>query len=315
MTELTPSTIGGASTRFDLRRFVFVTGKGGAGKTTVSAALSLALAARGRRVLVATSRAQTRLAELMGAPAFSTEIRPLGTNLWGVSLVPDVALREYGELVLKSQRLVSLLFDNRYAEGFFHGAPGLREWALLGKAWFHSMETDAKGAARFDVVIFDGPATGHGLDMLRVPRVILSAAPPGRLRTDAERAYASFQDPAYSAFLVVTLPEELPTNETLDLVGVLSNELGLPVGEILVNAALTPLFSVDEGETLARPAPSVSDEIGAALAVAARRALAEQVQAASIERLAQSGRPLRKIPRLIGGASTHAAALELSRQF
>jgi anion-transporting ArsA/GET3 family ATPase len=304
------------SSGFDARRFVFVTGKGGAGKTTVTAAISLALAARGRRVLVATSRAQTRLAELLGAPPFTTEIRSFGTNLWGVSLVPDVALREYGELVLKSPRLVSLLFDNRYAEGFFHGAPGLREWALLGKAWFHSMETDAKGAPRFDVVIFDGPATGHGVDMLRVPRVILSAAPPGRLRTDAERAYASFQNPAFSAFVVVTLPEELPTNETIDLVGVLSNDLGLPLSEVVVNAALTPLFSEEEAAALARmECRSENGDVERALAVAARRAVSERVQAGCVERLSSLGRPLRKLPRLVQGASTHDAALELSRRF
>ncbi len=163
----------------------------------------------------------------MGAVPFTTEIQAIGENLWGVYLVPEVALREYGALVLKSQRLVTLLFDNRYAEGFFHGAPGLREWALLGKAWFHTTETAPDGAPRFDVVLFDAPATGHGVDMLRVPKVILSAAPPGRLRSDAERAYASFQDPSFSAFVVVTLPEELPTNETLELVSVLDGELGL----------------------------------------------------------------------------------------
>jgi hypothetical protein len=151
--------------------------------------------------------------------------------------------------------------------------------------------------------------------MLRVPKVILSAAPPGRLRTDAEKAYAAFQDPAFSAFVVVTLPEELPTNETLELVGVLSNELGLPVSEILVNAALTPLFSSDEGARLALLAKSAgTEDVERALSVAARRARAERVQAACIERLMATGRPLRKITRLVEGVNTHEAALELSRQ-
>ena len=300
----------------DSPRFVFVTGKGGAGKTTVSAALALSLAARGRRVLVATSRAQHRLAELLGTRPFSTEIQSFGNNLWGVSLVPEVALREYGTMVLKSQRLVSLLFENRYAEGLFHGAPGLREWALLGKAWFHTIETGHDGGPRFDVVIFDAPATGHGLDMLRVPKVILSAAPPGRLRTDAERAYASFQDPKTSAFVVVTLPEELPTNETLELVATLSGELGLPVSEIVLNAALSPLFSAEEAEALTRVAATAApatEATGHALVAGARRALAERVQAESIARLGESGRPVRRIPRLLQGVSTHEAALELSR--
>ncbi len=296
------------------QRFVFVTGKGGAGKTTLTAALALALAARGKKVLVATSRAQHRLAELLGTPSFTTEIQPLRKNLWGVYLVPEVALREYGALVLKSQRLVTLLFDNRYAEGLFHGAPGLREWALLGKAWFHTTEKAADGAPRFDVVLFDAPATGHGVDMLRVPKVILSAAPPGRLRTDAERAYSAFQDPSFSAFVVVTLPEELPTNETLELVSVLDRELGLPVAEIVLNSALEPLFSDDEARALASfGKPHGESAVAQALSIAARRALAERVQAACVERLTQAGKPLRRIPRLAEGAASHEAALELSR--
>ncbi|MDQ2644248.1 MAG: ArsA family ATPase [Myxococcota bacterium] len=298
----------------DSHRFVFVTGKGGSGKTTLTAALALALAARGKKVLVATSRAQHRLAELLGTPAFTTEIQPLRKNLWGVYLVPEVALREYGALVLKSQRLVTLLFDNRYAEGLFHGAPGLREWALLGKAWFHTTEKAADGAPRFDVVLFDAPATGHGVDMLRVPKVILSAAPPGRLRTDAERAYSAFQDPSFSAFVVVTLPEELPTNETLELVSVLDRELGLPVAEIVLNSALEPLFSEDEARALASFGKPLGDSpVDEALSIAARRALAERVQAACVERLSQAGKPLRRIPRLAEGAASHEAALELSR--
>jgi Mrp family chromosome partitioning ATPase len=309
-----PAQSPGAPGLADSRRFVFVTGKGGTGKTTVSAALALSLAARGRRVLIATSSAQHRLSELLGVRPFNTEIQSFGNNLWGVFLVPEVALREYGAMVLRSQRLVSLLFDNRYAEGLFRGAPGLREWALLGKAWFHSVETTADGSPRFDVVIFDAPATGHGLDMLRVPKVILSAAPPGRLRSDAERAYASFQDAATSAFVVVTLPEELPTNETLELVSALSVELGLPVTEIVLNAALSPLFSPEEATALcAFIGGPAGDAVGQALVTGARRALAERVQAECIARLSASGRPLRRVPRLLQGANDRDDALELGR--
>lgn len=296
------------------RRFVFVTGKGGTGKTTLSAALALALAARGRRVLITSTSPRHRLSELLGVAPFSTEIRDFGNNIWGVHLVPEVALHEYGAMVLRSERLVSLLFDNRYAEGLFRGAPGLREWALLGKAWFHSVEVLADGSPRFDVVIFDGPATGHGIDMLRVPKVILSAAPPGRLRTDAERAYASFQDPKTSAFVVVTLPEELPTNETLELVSHLSGELGLPVSEIVLNAALPTLFSQDEAKGLVRAAREAGSEaVSRALVAGARRASAESVQAECVARLAASGRPLRWLPRLLAGVNDKHAVLELSR--
>lgn len=305
----------------DQRRFLFVTGKGGSGKTTVTAALALALSARGRRVLVTVSGAKERLSGLLGGPKLNSEIQPIAQNLWGVLLEPEVALREYGALVLRSKTIVDALFDNQYVRGFFKGAPGLKEWALLGKAWYHSTESSADGSPRFDVVLFDAPATGHGLDMLRVPKVILAAAPPGRLRSDAERANAWFRDPSTSGVVVTALAEEMPTNETLELVTALRDELGLPVAEIIANSTLEPLFSADETALLERftaragevsPGRAAS-ATRAALEAAARRALAERTQAESLARLQATGLPLRSLPRLVGGAATHSAALALSR--
>jgi len=293
-------------------RFLFVTGKGGAGKTTVSAALALAMARAGRRVLIATSGAKPRTAELVGSAALSTQIEPLRHNLWGVLLTPEVALREYGTLVLKSPRLVEALFDNKYVQGFFNGAPGLKEWALLGKAWYHTTETLPDGRPRFDVVIFDAPATGHGLDMLRVPKVILSAAPPGRLRTDAERAFSFLRDPSKSGVVVVTLPEEMPTNETLELVSALRDDLALPITEIVLNSALTPLFS--DTERAALEPLSESQASDSVLAAASRRAAAERTQSECITRLNAIKVPVRQLLRLHGGASTPDAVMELSRQ-
>lgn len=296
------------------RHFLFVTGKGGSGKTTVTAALALALAARGRKVLVAASGARQRLSELLGGPELTTSIEQLRHNLWGVFLAPDVALREYGAMVLKSPKLVNALFDSKYVQGFFNGAPGLKEWSLLGKAWYHSVETTSSGARRFDTVIFDAPATGHGLDMLRVPKVILAAAPPGRLRTDAERAFSSFRDARVSGVVVTTLLQEMPVNETLELVFALQSELGLPIAEVIASATLEPLFSDSETRVLE---PFATDDsphpTAAALKAAARRALAERTQAESIRRLESAKLNLRCLPRLTGGASTHSAILTLSR--
>ncbi|HEY8946255.1 MAG TPA: ArsA-related P-loop ATPase [Polyangiaceae bacterium] len=296
------------------RHFLFVTGKGGSGKTTVTAALALALAARGRKVLVTASGARQRLSELLGGPELTTSITPLRHNLWGVFLTPDVALREYGAMVLKSQKLVDALFDNKYVQGFFKGAPGLKEWALLGKAWYHSVETLPDGSRRFDTVLFDAPATGHGLDMLRVPKVILAAAPPGRLRSDAERAYATLRDARVSGVVVTTLLEEMPVNETLELVTALRGELKLPIAEVIATSTLEPLFSEAESHILEPFAvDDAAEPSAAALRAAARRALSERTQAESIRRLEAAQLNLRCLPQLTGGASTHAAVLILSR--
>ncbi|MFZ5895782.1 MAG: ArsA family ATPase [Myxococcota bacterium] len=295
----------------DRRRFLFVTGKGGVGKTTVSAAIARGLAERGKRVLLTTSGAKEGLSTLLGGPRLSTSIEPLAPNLWGVLLTPEVALREYGTLVLHSHTVVNALFDNKYVSGLFNGAPGLKEWALLGKAWYHAIETLPNGSHRFDVVVFDAPATGHSLDMLRVPKVILSAAPPGRLRTDAERAITFLRDPNSSGVVLATLPEEMPTNETLELADAVRNELALPIVEVIANACLDQLFSETEGRALEPFVYANATAEDAALGAAARRALAERTQRESLERLTKLALPIRKLPRIQGGAGNPEALAKL----
>src|ERR1700745_2349317 len=105
---------------------------------------------------------------------------------------------------------------------------------MLGKAWWHTTEHEEDGSNRFDVVLLDAPATGHGLDMLRVPKVILDVVPPGLLRRDAGAAWAMFVDPAGSGVVVVTLPEEMPTTETIELCHEIRG-LQLPVLSLVVN--------------------------------------------------------------------------------
>src|ERR1700760_2601828 len=127
---------------FAPRRFLFITGKGGVGKTTVTAALASALAARGLRVLVTVCGAKERLSTLLGAPQLASAIAELQPGIWGVRLVLEIALREYGAMKLKNRVLVDAIFDSKYVSGFLSGTPGLREWSLLGKAWFHATENE-----------------------------------------------------------------------------------------------------------------------------------------------------------------------------
>lgn len=270
------------------KRFLVVTGKGGVGKTTVAAAQALAIAAKGKRVLVCMCNAKERMSTMFGSKLIGPDIEPVAPNVWAVNMDPTRALEEYGAMMLKSRALYKLLFDNKYVRTFFRAVPGMQEWTMLGKAWWHTTETREGGGNQYDVVILDAPATGHGLDMLRVPKVIVDVVPPGLLRRDAERAWEMFKDPAMTAVVLVTLPEEMPTTETIELAGALRGELGLPIGKVVVNAVLPPLFSKEERTALeAAPGGSPADEGAAAVAAGRSRALRERVQAASLARLAQ----------------------------
>lgn len=291
-------------------RFVFVTGKGGVGKSALVAALADELHRSGERVLVAACDVKERLSTYLGVAPLDAQVREFEPRLFGVRLEPERAMREYGELKLRNRLLAAAIFESRQLRAFLGGVPGLPEWAMLGKAWYHSQEQDKRGVPRFDVVLVDAPATGHGIDMLRVPRVILDMVPPGPLRADAERAWATFSDPVHTALLIVSLPEELPTTETLELHHTLTCELGLPVARVLLNGVVQPLLGTQaQREQLRGQRVAVS---GTLADVLARRAAREQAQWESEERLGALGVPVSRLPRLISGVRGRAHVRELA---
>lgn len=279
------------------RRFLFVTGKGGVGKTTVSASLARGAARAGRRVLLASTD-PAPYAELLPQARWQGDPAPYGDRLWTVLLEPEAALQEYGRLLIKPRLARQALFENRYVQGFLTAVPGLPEWAVLGKAWYHTTENEG-GAPRFDCVIFDAPPTGHGYELLRLPRAITDLAPRGLLRRDAERAWELLRDSGRSSVVLVTLPEELPTNETIELHGRITAELGLDVGAFVFNRVRAPEFD-ELGRGALIPLASLEPISAAeeAIVVAAGRALGERVQEQSRARLEELGVPLVELPDL-----------------
>lgn len=301
------------------RRFLIVTGKGGVGKTTVCAAEALAIANKGKRVLVAMCNAKERISTMFGSDLVGTEPSQVAPNVWAVNMTPEVAMEEYGMMTLNSRALYTLLFDNKYVRAFFAAIPGMHEWAMLGKAWWHTTETLANGSFKYDVVILDAPATGHGLDMLRVPKVILDVAPPGILRRDAEKAWTLFQDPKNCAVVLVTLPEAMPTQETIELSTSLRDDLGLPIGKVVVNCVLPPLFSKEERKALEDlpndPTHGAASKEDAAVAIGRDRAARERVQAECLARLSKE-LPVSPsfLPQLFEDAARPDAILRLSKR-
>jgi anion-transporting ArsA/GET3 family ATPase len=298
-------------------RFVVVAGKGGVGRSAVSAALALSLARQGKRVLVAMCNAKERLSYLLEVNPIGAEIGPVSTGIDAVNMEPSAALEEYGMMILKVRALYKLVFENRFVSAFLRGTPGLEAWSMLGKAQFHVFERLPDGRPRYDTVILDAPATGHGLDLLRVPRVILDVVPPGPLRKDAERAWELFSDPARAGVLLVTIPEELPTNETLELNAAVRGELGLPVCGLVANMVLPRLFRDGEPALLDAAAQLVAAGSAAgALAAAQARATREAIQAECIERLRRElGVPTYELPLLFARDFRRAQVEQLSRTF
>jgi anion-transporting ArsA/GET3 family ATPase len=212
------------------RTFVVVSGKGGVGRTTVAALCGLALADRGRRVLVATTGHDDRLAWMLGADSLSEAPTPVEGGLSIVRLSAPACIREYGALVLRSSRLSTAVFDNRIVSRLMRAIPGLDDFSLVGKAWH-----DAFRGGDYDTVVFDGPATGHLLYTLGVPRAIRQTIAPGPLTREAELMCQHFEDRTRTAALLVGLPERWPLTELDELGVALGEQVGIGVAAVVVN--------------------------------------------------------------------------------
>lgn len=218
-------------------KFIFVTGKGGVGKSTVSAILGAGLAARGRKVLVAADAGSNALGYLFGRP-IGPEPTRVAEKLFALRIEPRASMREYATDAIGSRLISNAIFSERVAQGFLEGIPGLLAWALLGKAWYAT--TDATSGppmpeAPFDTVVFDGFSTGDGTELLRLPETLFKIAPVGRLRRDAELCYELLKDASQSRIVPVTLPQLLPATETSELVSEIRDNLRYPLGPCVRN--------------------------------------------------------------------------------
>ncbi len=238
-----------ASTLLD-RRLVVVTGKGGVGKSTVSAALALVAARAGKRVLVCEVNAQERVAPLLGAPPAGAAIREATPGVFTVNVTPHEAMREYGVMVLKFRTIYEAVFENRLVRYFLRVVPSLAELVMLGKILYEAKAEEA-GRPRWDLVIVDAPATGHAVQLLRVPSALVDTVPGGPLRHDADWMEAMLVDPARTAVAIVTLPEEMPVNEAVELDAQLRGVLGMHRAALFVNAMPETRFTAEEASRLA----------------------------------------------------------------
>jgi len=286
------------------RRLLILSGKGGVGRTTVAAALARAAAARGKRVLIAQTDAVERLGKMLGRPGpIGPTVVDVAPGIAAVNMTPRESLHQYALMVLRYETVYRALFDNRVVRGFLSAIPGLDAYAMLGKAWWHTTE-ETKGAARrwvYDLVILDGPASGHATAMLKIPRAILDAVPAGPLARDARTMSDLLSDAARTALVIVTRPEELPAGETVELAATARGALKIPLGPVIVNAVPPSRVTAEPLSTaIDRLLPlrdAADDELGRTVALAAgqraQRRTAEAVLA-SLEK--NPGLPLVTLP-------------------
>ena len=195
------------------RRLVFVTGKGGIGKSLVTASLGQAAAARGKRVLIVESSHQDQLAPIFGSEPIGHRETGVGPNISAINLAASENFREYVTKHLGQAGLFEKVFSNKVVKSFINMIPGFAEVMLLGRLFYTS---ELAAEPRFDLIIFDGFASGHFLSLMTTPDAAIDSGLGGPLVTETTRVKNFLNDRKKVATLYVTVPEDLPVSECLD---------------------------------------------------------------------------------------------------
>lgn len=233
------------------KRMIFVTGKGGVGKTTVAAALGLAAASAGLRTLVCELDARERMGQIFGATAGTFEEVEVAPDLHAITIDPQKSMEEYLLLQIKVRAVYDLLFKNRVFEYFAAATPGLTELVTIGKVWeLAQPDRLTKGAGAYDLVVVDAPATGHGLAMLEAPDTFQRIARVGPIHRQAGRISTFVHDPAQMAVVAVATGEEMPVNETDTLQQELKERVKLKLDMVIVNMLEPKIFTPAEAKKL-----------------------------------------------------------------
>ncbi len=284
------------------KRLVYVTGKGGVGKTTVAAALGLAAARAGKRTVICEVAEQERITHAFGHAAAGFNETEVAENLSAFSIDPEKAKEEWLRHQLRSGTLAGLLGKSPIFQYLTAAAPGLAEVVTMGKIWeLAQLKRRTAKAAPYDLVIVDAPATGHGLALLRAPRTFADIAKVGPIKNHAETIHSFTADPKLTGIVAVALAEEMPVNETMDLEERLAKDMGLELSAVLVNGVLPERFSGADAEAMAAAeeaagSPAAREALTAALR-AHQRARSQRSQVARLKRGVEA--PVSTLPFLL----------------
>jgi len=267
-------------------QLLFVTGKGGVGKTTVTAALAQLAAQRGKRVLACDIDASGGLGAMFEAGPVGFVPTPVAPGVSVMSMDTEASLREYLKVSLRIP-LAGRIGPLAKAFDFVAtAAPGVREILTVGKLCWEVRE------GHYDLVVVDAPASGHVVSQLGAPQAINDLVKVGQIRSQTDWMLELLSDPRRTGVIPVTIPEEMPVSETLELTERIERETSAAVVAVIVNKVLPELFSTREEaifEELRTPAnlEVIAADAGgdpapvleaARLAVSTRRARAVHLQ-------------------------------------
>jgi anion-transporting ArsA/GET3 family ATPase len=289
------------------RRLHVVTGKGGVGKSTVAAALALAAARRGRRVLAIELDEPGGLCRIFGRTPAAAGV--IADSERGVALAWFDGAAALAEYLLRKVRLGSLarpLLEHPLYRAFVEAAPGVRELLAMGKVRDEVVLQRDGARPRWDVVVLDAGSSGHALEHLRMPAAAARAFRSGRVHREAARNAAFLRDATTTVVHVVALGEEMPLREAAQVVAALRGSELAAIGAVLVNQCRPPAPAGVDVAVTRLPAGAIADEL-----VRARGW--ERIQEAGIAGFeAETGEAVVRLPWLPLGADGLARASALA---
>jgi anion-transporting ArsA/GET3 family ATPase len=234
-------------------KLVFVTGKGGVGKTTVASALALFASQRGKKVLICEVDARGDVAGFYEAPPTGFQEKEILPGLFAMTMDTEASLREYLKLQLRIP-VVGRIGPLAKAFDFVAtAAPGVREILTVGKPVYEVRERN------YDLVVVDAPSSGHIIGLLAAPQAINNLVKVGLIRSQTDWLLEILSDPQVTGLVAVCTPEEMPVNETVELAARVREETTVQLSAVVVNRVLPELFGRQEEEVfdaLAVPPPA-----------------------------------------------------------
>lgn len=228
------------------RQLLFVTGKGGVGKTSVAAAIATLAARNGKRTLVCEMDSKGALAAALDTAELTFSPRRLDDELYGMAMNTEDALREYLKLFVRLPLVGRIGPLARTFDFVADAAPGVKEILGVGKLAYEVRER------HYDLVVVDAEATGHIVAQVAAPRVISDLVQVGMVRDQTRWMLEILENPQRTGVVVVTTPEEMPVAETLDLLGRLHGESDVSVAAVVANRVLPALFDRRESDVVDR---------------------------------------------------------------
>ncbi len=228
------------------RKLIFITGKGGVGKTTIAAALAMLGAGRGKRTLVCEVDAKGNLAEFFETGPTRFEEREIQPNLWAMSMDTEASLKQYLSLQLKIPLVARIGPLARTFDFVATAAPGVKEIVTVGKLCWEVLQR------HYDLVVVDASPTGHIVGQLAAPQAINQLVQVGLVRQQTGWMLDILSDPAVTGLVIVATPEEMPVSETIELQERVATETTVDLAAIVVNRVLPELFGRGEEEVFER---------------------------------------------------------------